>query len=257
MKVIVVAAGQGTRLRPLTDTRPKCMVPFRNKPIIDYIVETLKKNGLNDIVVVDGYKKDVLENHLQGQNIKFCTNEKYDSTNMVSTLFCAEHEMDDDIIISYADIIYTPEIVKKLLDDQSDFSVVVDKDWRALWAMRMENPLLDAETMKVDGEGFIYELGKKPKSYDDIQGQYIGLIKFKKDFLKRAVAYYHNLDTAAVYDGKSFENMYMTSFIQSLIDHVKKPKAVFISGGWVEVDSVEDLRIYENSGTLELTSAAS
>jgi choline kinase len=250
MKVIVLAAGQGTRLRPLTDNQPKCMVPFRGKPIIDYIVDALKQSGIDDIVIVDGYRKDVLEEHLEKENIRFCVNEKYESTNMVATLFCAENEMNDDIIISYADIIYSPDIIKKLLLDNSDFSVVVDKNWRELWGMRMDNPLLDAETMKTDADDFIYELGKKPKSYDDIQGQYIGLIKFKKDFLKTAALYYHSLDKEAVYDGKSYDNMYMTSFIQALADHVKKPKAVFINGGWLEVDSVEDLNIYEKSNIL-------
>jgi hypothetical protein len=54
------------------------------------------------------------------------------------------------------------------------------------------------------------------------------------------------LDKSLVYDGKTYENMYRTSFIQSLADHVKKPKAVFIEGGWLEIDSIEDLTIYEN-----------
>jgi choline kinase len=247
VKVIILAAGQGIRLRPLTDNQPKCMVPFRGKPIIDYIVEAIKTNRLSDIIVIDGYKKDILEEHLKDQHIKFYTNEKYNSTNMVSTLFCAEDEMDDDVIISYADIIYHPAIIKTLIEDTADFSVVVDKDWKKLWGLRMENPLLDVETMKIDPEGFIYELGKKPQSYDEIQGQYIGLIKFKKDFIKTVAAYYWNLDKSAAYDGKNYDNMYMTSFIQSLINNVKRPKAVLINGGWVEIDSVKDLKVYEKS----------
>ncbi len=246
MKAIVLAAGQGVRLRPLTDDKPKCMVNFNGKPIIDYIIEAAKKANINDIVVIDGYKKDVLESHLKGQSIKFCTNKNYDSTNMVATLFSAESEMNDDIIISYADIIYSSEIIKKLVDTPSDFAVIVDKNWKELWQMRMENPLLDAETMKIDENGMIYELGKKPKSYDEIQGQYIGLIKISKAFLPKVIDYYKNLDKSAIYDGKNFDNMFMTSFIQSLIDNVQRPKAVFIEGGWVEIDSVEDLEIYKS-----------
>jgi choline kinase len=247
MKVIVLAAGQGTRLRPLTDHQPKCMVEFRGRPVIDYITGAIKRSGLDDIVIVDGYKKDVLENHLAGQNIKFRVNESYENTNMVSTLFCAGGELNDDIIISYADIIYSPAVLEKLIDDPAEFAVVVDRDWKELWSARMENPLLDAETMKIDEGSFIYELGKKPKSYDEIQGQYIGLIKIKKDFLRTVIKYYDGLDRNAVYDGKNFDNMYMTSLIQLIADNVKKPKAVFINGGWVEIDSVEDLRVYEKA----------
>jgi choline kinase len=226
------------------------MVPFRGKPVIDYIISAAKRNGIDDIVIVDGYRRDALEKHLSGRNIKFYTNESYENTNMVSTLFCAEAELNDDIIISYADIIYRDEVLKKLIDDESDFSVVVDKDWKKLWEIRMENPLLDAETMKIDGEGFIYELGKKPKSYSEIEGQYIGLIKIKKDFLQTVIKYYHSLDKNTVYDGKNFDNMYMTSLLQSVANNVKRPKAVFINGGWVEIDSVEDLRVYESAADL-------
>jgi choline kinase len=246
MKLIILAAGQGTRLRPLTDNQPKCMVPFRGKPIIDYIIGAAKRSGIDDIVVVDGYRKDVLEQHLAGRGIKFATNEFYENTNMVSTLFSALPELNDDVIISYADIIYMPDVIQKLMKDSDDFSVIVDKNWRELWAMRMEDPLQDAETMKIDGEGRIYELGKKPKSYDDVQGQYIGLIKIKKDFLRTVIKYYQGLDRASVYDGKNFDNMYMTSLIQSLAGHVKKPKAVFIEGGWIEIDSIEDLAVCES-----------
>jgi choline kinase len=223
------------------------MVKFQGKPIIDYIIGAVKQSGINEIVIVSGYKMDVLEKHLAGQSIKFYANEFYESTNMVSTLFCATPELNDDIIISYTDIIYSSGILKRLIDDPAEFSVVVDRDWKKLWAMRMEDPLLDAETMKVDGDGFIYELGKKPKSYDEINGQYIGLIKIKKDFLRDFIEYYYELDRNAVYDGKNFDNMYMTSLIQSIASNVKKPKAVFISGGWIEIDSVEDLRAYEAS----------
>lgn len=245
MKVIVLAAGQGTRLRPLTDNKPKCMVPFRGKPVIDYIISAVKRSGIDDIVVVDGYRRDVLEEHLDGQNIKFRTNESYENTNMVSTLFCVSDELNDDVIISYADIIYSVEILQKLIDDKSEFSVIVDKDWKKLWEIRMENPLLDAETMKIDGGGFIYELGKKAGGCDDIEGQYIGLIKIKKDFLQTVIKYYNSLDRNAVYDGKNFDNMYMTSLIQSIADNIKKPKAVFIEGGWLEIDSIDDLKAYE------------
>ncbi|MDR2510634.1 MAG: phosphocholine cytidylyltransferase family protein [Spirochaetaceae bacterium] len=247
MKVIVLAAGQGTRLKPLTDDRPKCMVEFRGKPIIDYIADAVKDCGINSIVIVDGYRADVLENHLAGGGTTFVKNARFESTNMVATLFAAESELDDDIIISYADIVYKREVLRKLVECPADFSVVVDKNWRELWSMRMDNPLSDAETMKIDGDGRIYELGKKPSSYSEIEGQYIGLIKMSKEFAKKARLHYHSLDKNKTYDGKSFDMMYMTSFIQSIIDNVERPKAVFIEGGWIEVDSVEDLKIYENS----------
>lgn len=247
MKVIILAAGEGTRLRPYTLDRPKCMVKFNGKPIIDSIIENCKNVGLKDITIVTGYKEEILKDHLKNENIKFCTNQKFNTTNMLASLFCAESEMTDDIIISYADIIYKQEILELLANDKSDLSVVIDSNWKELWSIRMENPLADAETLKINAAGNIYELGKKPQSYADIEGQYIGLIKIKKDALKKIIAYYHNLDKRAIYDGKNFDNMFMTTFIQSIIDNLMPVRPVFIIGGWIEIDSVEDLNNYEKA----------
>lgn len=241
MKMIILAAGQGTRLRPYTDERPKCMVEYNEKPIIDYILEAAKGCGLKEIAVVNGYKKEVLEAYLKDQGCTFFTNNAYDRTNMVSTLFSAKEYMDDDLIISYADIIYKKEILEQLIASTEEFSVVVDKDWKELWSMRMENPLDDAETLKLH-DGNIIELGKKPKSYDEIEGQYIGLIKISKNRLKTIIDYYDSLDKTCLYDVKDYDNMYMTSFIQMVIDNLMDVKPVFIHGGWVEIDTVDDLK---------------
>jgi len=165
---------------------------------------------------------------------------------MVYTLFCAENEMNDDIIVSYSDIVYTENVLKKLTHSESDFAVIVDKGWERLWKARMGNPLDDAETMKVALDENIIELGKKPNSYSEIQGQYIGLLKISKNIIGRIAKFYHGLDRKAIYDGKDYENMYMTSFIQLVIDNLVPVKAVFINGGWVEIDSLGDLAIYDN-----------
>ena len=241
MKVIILAAGQGIRLKPLTDSKPKCMVEYKNKMIIDYILDTVNSCNINDIAIVDGYKKEVLENAVNAENIKFYTNEDFDKTNMVSTLFSATDFMDDDIIISYADIIYQEKVLQKLIDSKGDFNVVVDKKWRELWEQRMENPLEDAETLKIK-DGNIIELGKKPNSYNDIEGQYIGLIKISKNVINKVIEYYNNLDRKKIYDGKDYDNMYMTSFIQMVIDNLMPVQPVFIEGGWLEIDCFEDMK---------------
>ena len=164
---------------------------------------------------------------------------------MVSTLFSAEDFLDDDIIISYADIIYGEDILKELMKSDESFGVVVDKEWQKLWSVRMENPLDDAETLKVK-DGKIIELGKQPNSYNDIEGQYIGLIKISKGSINKVKDYYNSLDRNKIYDGKNFDNMYMTSFIQMVIDNLLDVKPIYINGGWIEVDSVEDLKQYHD-----------
>ncbi|MDR5659786.1 phosphocholine cytidylyltransferase family protein [Serpentinicella sp. ANB-PHB4] len=251
MKTIILAAGEGKRLRPFTEDKPKCMVLYREKPIINYILDAIDEKNLQDIGIVTGYKDDVLRKHIKKiyteKNVDLYHNPKYHSTNMVQTLFCAESYFDcnKDLIVSYADIIYNQNILTDLIKDDSEISVVVDKNWKELWEMRMDNPLEDAESMKIDNEGYIRELGKKPRDYSDIDGQYIGLIKISKRVIEKVKSFYHNLDKNRNYDGKNFNNMYMTTFIQLLINKGFKVKAVEVYGGWLEIDTTDDLKILE------------
>ena len=238
MKAIILAAGEGKRLRPLTDNRPKCMVEYRGKSIIDQILLVMRNSGLHDITLIKGYCADKLVR----EGTRELVNERYASTNMVRTLFCSENGWDDDIIISYADIVYEQYILEALIEETSDFSVVVDKDWKSLWQKRMCDPLKDAETLKLDKDNNIVELGRKPSGYHEIVGQYIGLIKIKKNITDRIREFYHSLDQTEEYNGKDFDNMFMTTFIQLVIDRLMPVKAVIISGGWVEIDTIDDLR---------------
>lgn len=246
MKMIILAAGEGTRLRPLTENMPKCMVKFKGKPIIEYILEVACNSGITDVTIVDGYKSNVLQKHLKNKGVNFLTNEKYETTNMLSSLFCAKKIMNDDIIISYADIIYKKEILESLIASKDFFNVVIDKEWKKLWSLRMEDPLSDLETLKIK-DNKIIELGKKTKSYDNIEGQYIGLIKISKKVIDKVVKYYENLNRSLIYDGKDFNNMYMTSFIQMIIDNLMDVNPIFTRGGWIEIDSIEDLNAYNKT----------
>ena len=240
MKGIILAAGQGSRLLPLTADRPKCMVEYQGKPIIDYTLAAFAKCGVSDISIVKGYLSETLTR----PGTKSYLNQKFDTTNMVYSLFCAAEELgSDDLVISYGDIVYKPEILSALLKADGDFCVVVDHAWRALWEQRMENPLTDAETMIINDQGYILELGKKPRTLDEIQGQYIGLIKISKNMSRRIKSFYSGLDQNILYDGQPFEKMYMTSFIQILIDNDFPVKAVPIQGGWTEIDTPSDLLV--------------
>ena len=87
MKMIILAAGQGTRLKPLTNNKPKCMVEYNNKTIIDYILDLTENFSINDVIVINGYKKEVLKSYLKGRDLKFCTNHNFLNTNMVPYLY--------------------------------------------------------------------------------------------------------------------------------------------------------------------------
>ncbi len=245
MKVIILAAGQGTRLRPYTDNKPKCMVELNGKPLLHHQLEVLMSCNVEekDIALAAGY----LQEALVAPGIRQFRNEHYATTNMVTTLFAAESFMQagEDLIIAYGDIIYRAEVFEKLLTIGGDVVVAADLDWYELWKIRMENPLDDAETFKMTVDGQVLELGKKPKAREDAQAQYIGLIKVAGHKVTDFIRHYHAMNKDTAYDGKNFNNMYMTSLLQDLIDSGWDVRAALIQRGWLEVDSVEDLEAYE------------
>ncbi len=242
-RAIILAAGQGTRLRPLTNNRPKCLVPFLGKSLLAWQSGVLQDCGVKNIHVVGGYCADQIMHH----GYVCSVNPHFETTNMVATLFSAMDYLkgEDDLLISYGDIIYQSENLKAILASDAEISIMCDIDWKSYWSLRFEDPLSDAESFKMDEDGLVKELGKKPASFNDIQGQYTGLIKIKAGRIPEMIDFYERLDKQAIYDGKQFDQMYMTSFLQSLINAGWKIKAIPVKNGWLEVDSVDDLKLYE------------
>lgn len=261
MKVIILAAGQGTRLRPLTDHQPKCMVEINRKRIIDRQIEVMKACGIRaeDICIVGGYRSDVLEEHFRESKIRIIHNPEYETTNMVCSLMCARAQMEgvDDVLVSYGDIIYSENVLRQILESQKDISVVVDDGWYDYWSTRSENPLDDAETLMIDGEGHLEEIGQKTDDIDRIQAQYIGLMRYKNSGVADLLKY------CALSEEKSaqgerlwrterpYRKMYMTDLLQGMIDEGVKLTAVHINRGWFEVDCVEDLEVAEREDFLK------
>jgi choline kinase len=246
MKAVILAAGQGHRLRPLTDSYPKALVPVRGRPIIDQAIESLRAGGITQVSVVGGWKWETLE-RLQ---IPIHVNPRYDRTNMVASLMCARDWIaGDDVLVVYGDILFHPRAVRALVAETADVAIAVNTQWRDLWQARMADPLADAETLVIDSAGNVTEIGKRPTSYDQVQGQYMGLIRFSREAVARVLGFYDRMDRSVLYDGKDFDNMYMTSFLQAIADQLEPVRAVLVDGGWMEVDSHEDLEVAERRGS--------
>ncbi len=244
MKAIVLAAGMGTRLKHLTENKPKGMLEFNGKSLIEHLLDTFSRCGIEDVVIVRGY----MEHKINFPGVRYYTNKDYDKTNMVETLFCAENELNDEVIISYADIIYEDSVLKKLMVEDHDISVVVDDNWQEYFSARLGgDPLLDAESLLYDKAGFIKEIGGRNPALKDVQGQYIGLMKFKGQGVRVLKDVYHEAK-AKYWDKpwprkKKFQKAYMTDLLQAIIDSGAKVSPVRVKNGWLEFDTVED---YEN-----------
>lgn len=242
MKVIILAAGVGSRLKYLTKNKPKCLVKINNKSLLDHQLDILKKQNINNIIIVGGH----FSQKLNRLNTILVKNARYKETNMLYSLFVAEEYLSEDVIISYGDIVYSNVVLKKLLKSKADISVVIDKDWREYWSARNENPLDDAETLKLDKMGNIMEIGMKPTNLDNIQGQYIGLMKFSCKGIQQLKDVVQNCKNDKK-NSFNFEKAYMTDILQAMIMAGYKLKSIPINGGWIEVDTIED---YKNNITL-------
>ena len=238
-KVIILAAGEGIRLRPYTEDRPKCMVKIEGVSLLDRQLKVLKSENLHDIVVVGGYKS----NMLRKGDFRLKNNLQYYETNMLWTLFCADEELTGGVIVSYGDIVFSKKTLQKLLESTNDISVVIDKDWEVYWRERNEDLLADAETLKLRSDGTIKEIGKKPKSLDEIEGQYMGLMKFSTKGVEQLRKIYYSAVKDENILGKSVKVAYMTDILQAIIDHGISINAVPVHGEWVEIDTVSDLKI--------------
>lgn len=256
MKVIILAAGQGTRLRPMTDDRPKCMVEVNDKSILDRQLDVMHACGINnaDITIVAGYRGDVLQKKFADTEVNIIINEEYETTNMVCSLMCARQVMErqEDILISYGDIIYNVTVLQKILNTEEASAVVVDDGWYSYWSKRCENPLDDAETLMYDKEDYLVEIGQKTTELSKVQSQYIGLMRFRGAGLRAMLDLAREADVrtqkgiALWRTDRTYQKMYMTDLLQGLIDVGNKLKAIHIERGWFEIDDCDDLRIVES-----------
>ena len=239
MIFIILAAGKGSRLYPLTKNIPKCLVKYKGKSILDHQLEICKKIRLNKIYLISGYKSD----QIKKKNVKKIKNNKYKTTNMLFSLFRAKKLFDgkEDIIISYGDIIFKKKILQKLINSNENLSTVIDTKWYSYWKKRMQNPLEDAESLKITRNNYITDIGRKVKTLDEINGQYIGLTKISKKISKEIFKIWESINEKKY--KKNVENLYITDFLRILIKKKLKIKAVLVKRGWLEFDEPSDLNL--------------
>jgi L-glutamine-phosphate cytidylyltransferase len=255
MRMIVLAAGQGTRLRPLTDECPKAMVPFMGRPLLDWSLTAAVENGLTEPVVIGGYRWD----RLPGQRAQVLKNPDYASTSVVGSLMVAEEWFGDGFVMSYGDIAYRPEVLRALLASPAEISVVVDLDWQSYWERRFGDPLQDAQSLRMTPDGTIRSIGQTVSRLEDVQAQYIGLAVFRGRGVKALRRAWARAKTDAAYrrpilgHRAAMAKLDMTDVLDELAVSGEVPvKAIGIHGGWVDIDRPEDIAIGEE----RLTSGA-
>jgi choline kinase len=126
--------------------------------------------------------------------------------------------------------------VKELIASKADIAIAYDPNWLELWSKRFKNPLDDAETFRIDKDGYVTDIGQKASSIEDPQGQYMGLLKFSRGFFNKCLDLMPDVN---------LNKIDMTSLLNLLIDKNVKIKAIRNLGPWGECDTKHDLRVYE------------
>jgi choline kinase len=238
MKAIILAAGRGSRMKDLTDERPKCLVELRGRALLDLQLEALRAAGITEIAIVTGYKRELLAS----RGLVEFHNPRWAETNMVSSLACARDWLTTEpCIVSYSDIFYNSVAVRSLMDCDSALAITYDPNWLELWTNRFGDPLLDAESFRLTDDNTLSEIGSKPNSVTEVQGQYMGLLRFTPSGWAEVMRIRTSLSS------EQCDRMHMTGTLQMVIESGQVSIAALrYTGEWGEIDSAEDLRYLEN-----------
>jgi choline kinase len=236
VNALILAAGRGSRLAELTDEQPKCLTRLADRTLLEWQLEALRGGGASEVHLVTGYRAETLAD----QGLTTFHNPRWSETNMVVSLACAgELLREHACLISYADIVYPPRYVERLIEAPGEFVLAYDLDWEELWRARFADPYEDAESFVVDASGRLLEIGVSRPDPSRVQGQYMGLLKSTPSGWRRIEAHLEALPQSAR------DRLDMTSLLASLLAEGAEISTLPVRGGWCEVDHGSDLQLYE------------
>jgi L-glutamine-phosphate cytidylyltransferase len=236
MKAVILAAGQGTRIRSVHGERPKCLIEVDESTILDHQLEALSLAGINEVAIVVGYEKEQIiahvmhRNHANQQKIHFIENRSFALTNNIYSLWLAlEWLSGDSFVCLNADVIFDPEILRSAIRANAPISMIVDLLWRD-------------ETMKVVVSGNrVLRMSKKiPR--EEFSGTYIGITVFSRAIQKTFFAKMNSL----ISHGQL--NQFFNVAVQELADEGVHVGFTSTDGlPWAEIDDPLDLNFAQQS----------
>jgi phosphoenolpyruvate phosphomutase len=233
---IVLAASRGSGLDAVTEDKPKVMLPVAGKPLLRWLVDAFKKEAVNDITVVGGYKAEAIDT----AGIKLARNERYAQTNELASLACAVDALKNDTVISYGDLLFRSYILRDLVESEAEFSVVIDS------SPETENASVRdfAWCSSGDDRGlfgnktYLQRVSSDQASQGVAPaGRWIGLMNVRgagREKLKNKLA---QLQTQA-----DFDTLDMPALLNALIADGEKIEVQYVRGHWRGVNDLEDFR---------------
>ena len=218
MQGVILAAGKGSRMGNIDV--PKCLLEINEMPVIRHQINSFKKNGIDDILVVTGYKSEMIRKLLNNE-VKYVENSKFDEMNNIYSVWLAIQKLQDDFVCVYGDLMFDEKILEKCLEIKNEFGLMVEPNTRD-------------ETMKVKIEnGKIVAVNKKIE-HNVANGNFIGMAKFSKNITKMVFDEINDLVKNNV-DG------YYTLGIENLIKKNIQVGYQFTNGlSWMDMDEMDE-----------------
>ncbi|GAB2997393.1 phosphocholine cytidylyltransferase family protein [Amycolatopsis acidiphila] len=228
MRAVVLAAGCGSRMGERTADRPKCLIEVDGRTLLERQLAALGR--ASEVAVVTGWQAERFEH----RSVRRFHNPDWATSSMLDSLACAgEWLADGPTLVSYGDIVYTTETVAALAAARAPIAIAYDPDWHAQWSRRFEDPLSDAETFAIAADGTVTGIGERPTSLDEVQGQYVGLLKLEPSgwcALRDELAGTGRRDTTGV-------------LARVIRGGATRVQGVAVRGPWHEFDSAHDLAV--------------
>jgi choline kinase len=225
---------------PTTADAPKCFTRIGDERILDIVLSALRGAGVDPITFVGGYRiADVAAAY---PDLELVENPHWATTNILGSLMCAAHRMDEGFVSSYADIVYRRAAVAEALAAPHDITIVVDTDWQQRYVGRSEHPPTDAEKA-------VCANGRVVKLHRDIDpaeahGEFIGVAKFSADgaaALRQAYAAARaRCGDGPFREAASVDRAYMIQLLQDMIEAGVSIGHVDTHGGYHEIDTQQD-----------------
>ena len=218
MQGVILAAGKGSRMGGI-DT-PKCLLEINEIPIIKHQINSFKKNGIDDILVVTGYKSEMIHNLLNNE-VKYVQNSRFNEMNNIYSVWLAIQKLQDDFVCVYGDLMFDEKILEKCLEIKNEIGLMVEPNTRD-------------ETMKVKIENKKIVAVNKQIEHNVANGNFIGMAKFSKKIIKIFFDEIDELITKNV-DG------YYTLGIEGLIKKNIQVGYQFTNGlSWMDMDEMDE-----------------
>ena len=250
MRAIIIGAGRGQRLMPTTENAPKCFAEIRGKRILDWTVEALAAGGVTEFCFIGGYRMESVEREYP--HFTFRRNEDWAQNNILVSLMCAEDLMDRPFITTYSDILFTADVVSKLVASPDDIALGIDTDWREHYRPRSMHPPHDAEKT-ITANGRVQRV-QRTISYADATGEFIGVAKFSAHGGSRLREHYHRRRREfwdkPYRETLLFQKAYLIHLFQDMIEQGVAFGHADTHGKYREIDTQQDMDLAQREWAL-------